>query len=56
MGGHIYDRQRCSGKLESVILHFNYSKISRDGGPVILFFHMSVKNAQPLQALLEVVQ
>ena len=51
--GHIYDRQRCSWKLECVIPQFNYSKISRDGLFVIAFMHMPVKNAIPLKLLLE---
>ena len=45
VGGHIYDRQRCSGKLESVIP----SNIFRDGLFVIWFFHMSAKNVQNVQ-------
>ena len=53
VGGHIYDRHMCSGKLDSVIPHFNYSKIFRDGWFVISFIHISVKNSKPLQALLE---
>ena len=45
VGGHIYDRQRWSWKLEGVTPHFKYSKISRDGWFAISLIHMSVKHS-----------
>ena len=53
VGGHIYDRQRCSRNLESVIPHINYITIFTDGWSVIWFIHMSVKNGKQLQAIWE---
>ena len=49
VAGYIYDRQRCSRKLESVIPHIIYSKIFRDGLFVIWFIHVSAKNGKQLQ-------
>ena len=48
-----YDRQSSSEKLVSVIPHFNFTKIIRDGWLVIMLVHMLAKNAKPLKPLLK---
>ena len=53
VGGQMYDRQRCNEKFESLIPHFNYSKIVRGGWFLISFIHVCAKNAKPLKLLLE---
>ena len=40
MGGHMYDRQRCREKCESLIPHFNYSKIIRGSSFLISFIRV----------------
>ena len=51
--GRLFDRQKCSVKCESLILHFNYSKIVIGGWFLISFIHVPEKNAKPLKLLLE---
>ena len=47
VGGHMYDRQSCCEKRESVIPDVNYKKIIR------VVIRMPAKNAKPLKLLLE---
>ena len=49
----MYDRQRCSEMCESLIPHFNYSKIVRGGSLLLSFIHVPAKNPKPLKLLLE---
>ena len=51
--GQLFDRQNCSEKCESLILHFNYSKIVISGWFLISFIDVSERNAKPLKLLLE---
>ena len=44
---------RCSEMCESLIPHFNYSKINRGGCSLISFIHVHAKNAKPLKLVLE---
>ena len=46
VGGHMYDRQRWSKMYESLIRHFNYTKIVTSGWFLISFIHVPVKNAK----------
>ena len=43
VGGHMYERQRCSEKFESLIPHFNYSEIVRGDWSLISFVHVPAK-------------
>jgi hypothetical protein len=48
----MYDRQRCSEMCESLIPHFNYSKIVTGGLFVISFIDVPAKNAKQLKPFL----
>ena len=51
--GQLFDRQKCSEKCESFILHINYNKIVIGGWFPISFIHVPEKNAKLLKLLLE---
>ena len=53
VGGHLYDRQRCSYKFQSVIPYSDYVKCFMDGWFVISFIHVPAKNKKTLKPLLE---
>ena len=46
----MYDRQRCSEMCESLIPHFNYSKIVWCGSFLLSFIEVAAKNAKLLNS------
>ena len=41
-GGHMFDRQKCSEKWQSVILNFDLTEIIRDVSFVVSFIHVPI--------------
>ena len=50
--GQLFDRQKCSEKCESLILHINYSKIVIGSWFPIIFIHVPEKNAKTVKTLI----